>query len=210
MSLGSLRLGGNVWLVTLVVGLGLLVVVSPYLGIGRSAPEVPSAPTNLQADDLVGPATGAEEPATLDSFLRDYDASAHDQAILASSGPSAGEAVSFLAKFGLILILLYGSLRVLRSFMLRQRGMTSSSAQIEILETRYLSSNRALYLVGAGPKVLLLGGTDQQVTLLAELADIDLEDGGWKGEGGGWKGEDGEWRVENRKREMGDGSLSRA
>ncbi|MFQ5343373.1 MAG: flagellar biosynthetic protein FliO [Anaerolineae bacterium] len=205
--LGSLRLGGSVWLVTLVAGLGLLVVVGPYLGIGRSAPEAPSTPTNLRTADLEGPATGAAEPATPDSFLRDYDAPAHDQAILTSSGPTVGEAVSFLAKFGLILILLYVSLRALRSFMLRQRGTTSSSAQIEILETRYLSSNRALYLVGAGPKVLLLGGTDQQVTLLAELADVDLEDGGWKEEKG-WKGEEGEWRVEDRKREVGDGSLS--
>lgn len=190
------RLGAFGWLVALGVGLVLLVVVSPYLGdalrvrgpgpVAGSASEVPPSPTALRAGLRLGVPLGQrpDEPeASDDSFLRDYNALAHDQAIVMPGGPGVGDTVGFLAKFGLVLVLLYGSLRALRSFMIRQRGMTSRWARSEttpiaevvILETAHLSPHRALYLVGAGPKVLLLGGTDQQITFLAELADMDLE-----------------------------------
>lgn len=120
----------------------------------------------------------------------------HDQQIITTRSSAVGDAVSFLARFGVILVLLYGSLRALKAWTLRQRGVVSSSAQIEILETSYLSSSRALYLVAVGPKVLLLGGTDQQISLLVEL------------EAGGWRREDGRGKGENGKEKMGDGSLS--
>ncbi len=84
---------------------------------------------------------------------------------------SLEDTVGFLVKFGLVLLLLYGSLRVLRGFTLRWRGLSPSATQITVLETRYLSPRRTLYLVRAGAKVLLLGGTDQQISLLADVTD---------------------------------------
>jgi len=171
------------WLVALVVGLGLLAIVSPYLGNADSASRVPSSPTAIRAGGLPGPAPSVDEQPTPDFFLHDYDELAHDSAIVASVAPSVGDIVGFMAKFGLVLVLLYGSLRALRGFALRQRGMTSSSPEVVILETTHLSPRRALYLVSAGPKVLLLGGTDQQITFLAELADMDMDlESDWKAE----------------------------
>lgn len=185
------RLGAFGWLGALAVGLVLLIIVSPYLGDAGPGSGV-SRPTAVpRAGDQPGPEDGTGEPVASDSFLPDYDAVAHDQTIVTPGGPDVGDTVGFLAKFGLVLVLLYGSLRALRSFTLRQQGITSSSAEVVILERTHLSPNRALYLVSAGPKVLLLGGTDQQITFLAELTDIDLEDGGWEGEDGKGKMEDG-------------------
>jgi flagellar biogenesis protein FliO len=98
----------------------------------------------------------------------------YDQTVVGASGPALGDVVSYLARFGFILILLYGSLRALKTFTLRQQG-AAASARIEVLETRYLSSNRALYLVSIGSRKWLLGGTDQQITLLAELENGERE-----------------------------------
>ncbi len=92
------------------------------------------------------------------------------------NGVSLGDTVGFLAKFGFVLLLLYGSLRLLRNVTLRWQGLTPSTAQIAVLETRYLAPRRALYLVRAGSKVLLLGATDQQISLLADLTSNGLEE----------------------------------
>ncbi|MBS1254005.1 MAG: hypothetical protein MAG451_03061 [Anaerolineales bacterium] len=164
------------WLAVLAAVLGLLLIVGLFWGRGGPAPEAPAASSSSDADGLVWPAAATEEPG---------ETPVDDRAIAAPRVPAIGDAVGFLAKFGLVLVLLYGSLRVLRRFMLNQQGI-ASSAHIEVLETKYLSSNRALYLVGAGPKVLLLGGTDQQITVLAEMTD-----GEWNGENGAGEMEDG-------------------
>lgn len=164
------------WLGALVIGLVLLIAVTSYLGGAGARTGDRGVPSVAETQNGTGAVANSAEPTPSDSFLENYNAAAHDQSIATSLGPDLTETVGFLAKFGLVLVLLYASLRALRNFTLGQQGQGSSSAQVRILETTHLSPNRALYLVNAGSKVLLLGGTDQQITFLAELAHVNLQE----------------------------------
>lgn len=149
------------WVLSL--GIGLVVLVGLLVGQERWAVRpVLSTPAVT---------TPALQPTPVDSFLRDYA----DLAPAPVSGepgmPSFGDAAGFLLKFGIVLLVLYGSLRGLRTFMARQHWLPASNTRVTVVETTHLSPKRALYVVRAGSQMLLLGGTDHEITVLAELVE---------------------------------------
>jgi flagellar biosynthetic protein FliO len=79
-----------------------------------------------------------------------------------------GLAVRVLLNLGLVIGLIYGSLALLRRW---QGGATGArpARQLAVLETTRLSPRQAVHLLKVGERTLLLGATDQAVTLLAEL-----------------------------------------
>ena len=158
------------WWVALFVGLALLAVAIIYLG--RSTGSIPETDAPVGEEVDVARTSTVSDPA---SFLQDYDAERHDQAILGTDRPTSGSILDLLAKFGFILILLYASLHGLKMLSARQQGFVEgASDRLSIVETHHLSSNRTLYLVSSGSKLLLVGGTDQQLTMLADLTDEDF------------------------------------
>ena len=79
----------------------------------------------------------------------------------------ASLAVSVLLKLGAVIVLIYGSLFWVRRW---QGGAWAiHPKQLNIIETTRLSPRQALHIIRAGERTLLIGATDQSLTLLTEL-----------------------------------------
>jgi flagellar biosynthetic protein FliO len=75
--------------------------------------------------------------------------------------------VSVVANLGLIVLLIYGSLYLLRRW---QGGALARGAKrIAVLETTRLSPKQALHLVRVGEQTWLIGASDAGLTLLSEV-----------------------------------------
>lgn len=79
----------------------------------------------------------------------------------------AGLFLSVLLKLGAVIALIYGSLFLLKRW--QGGALTARPRQLTIVETTRLSPRQALHLVQAGDRTLLIGATDQSLTLLTEL-----------------------------------------
>jgi flagellar biosynthetic protein FliO len=77
-------------------------------------------------------------------------------------------AVSVTLKLALVLVLIYGCMYVLRRW--PTGWLTANKKRVALLETTRLSPRQALHLVQVGDRTLLVGATDQAVTLLTEIA----------------------------------------
>jgi flagellar biosynthetic protein FliO len=76
--------------------------------------------------------------------------------------------VSVCVKLALVIALIYGSLYVVRRW---QGGwFTPRKKHVTLLESTRLSPRQTLHLVRVGEQVLLVGATDQSVTLLTTVA----------------------------------------
>lgn len=76
-------------------------------------------------------------------------------------------AVSVFLKLGLVLVLIYACLYVIRR--LKSSTNSLSRRQLAILETLHLSPHQKLHLVQAGSTVLLIGATDDNLSVLSEV-----------------------------------------
>lgn len=116
----------------------------------------------------------AEVAETDGSFLAEYDSetipfmtenSADDKPLWISTGELA-------LKLLLVIGLVYLALTGLRWLQKSRIQATAGSTTIRVLETTGLAPGRSLHLVVVGEKTLLIGATDHQLSLLAELADV--------------------------------------
>lgn len=80
--------------------------------------------------------------------------------------------VNVLFKLGLVLLLIYSSVIILRRLQSSQNPRFRKG--IKIIETTHLSPNRAVHLVQVGRQVYLLGATDHEVTLLSKLDEEEI------------------------------------
>lgn len=76
-------------------------------------------------------------------------------------------AVSVFLKLGLVLVLMYACLYVIRRLKFNTKGL--SHRQLVILETLHLSPRQKLHLVQVGNKVLLIGATDDNLSVLGNV-----------------------------------------
>ena len=76
-------------------------------------------------------------------------------------------AVSVILKLGLVVALIYASLYLLRRW--QSGAFDPARRQVTIVESARLTPRQALHLVRAGERLLLIGATDQSLTLLAEV-----------------------------------------
>jgi flagellar biosynthetic protein FliO len=76
-------------------------------------------------------------------------------------------AVSITLKLALVIALIYGCMFVLRRW--PNGWLGASQKRVALLETTRLSPRQALHLVQVGDRTLLVGATDQSVTLLTEI-----------------------------------------
>lgn len=81
-------------------------------------------------------------------------------------------AISVFLKLGLVLVLMYVCLYVFRRLKFSTNGL--SHRQLAILETLHLSPHQKLHLVQAGSKVLLIGATDDHLSVLSEVEMKDI------------------------------------
>jgi len=76
-------------------------------------------------------------------------------------------AVDILIKLSLVVGLIYGGLWAFRRY--RSADIRKGAKKIDVLETIHLSPRRALHLIQAGERLLLIGATDQHVSYLSEI-----------------------------------------
>ena len=159
------------WVLILALGLGLILlfIQGPVLPSSR---ESQTLATNTPESQ---PSANGDQPAEDDAiFLEDYNP-AEDNVFVGEEAtvgaPTWQMTASFIGKFILVIGLAYAVIAGLR-WLQGKRGFShSQNATIRVLETTALASGRNLHLIIAGNKVLLIGSTEHQVTLLSEIPD---------------------------------------
>lgn len=95
------------------------------------------------------------------------------RSVKAVPGMSAGDMPGLFVKVGIVAGLLGGSLWLLRRYAgpgMRQSGRTGI---VTIADTIPLAQGRSLYVVDIGDRALVVGATQQQFSLLAEMSDAE-------------------------------------
>ena len=75
--------------------------------------------------------------------------------------------VDVILKFGIVLVLIYAFFQALQRF--RPGTRKTVQGQMNVLETLKLSQQQTLYMVKVHEEIFLLGGTDQNLTMLSAL-----------------------------------------
>ncbi|MCC6388615.1 MAG: flagellar biosynthetic protein FliO [Dehalococcoidia bacterium] len=82
-----------------------------------------------------------------------------------------GEAASLILRLGLVAIIIAGSIAGLRWWGKRTAGPRSTSGFLRVVDTLAISNGRSIHLVALGDRVIAIGATAQQLSLLNELTD---------------------------------------
>ncbi|MEO9256037.1 MAG: flagellar biosynthetic protein FliO [Tepidiformaceae bacterium] len=144
------------------------VLLLSLLFITLAAPSGPSAPTDpvlrVATETAVasGTATAVPTPQTLSS----------------GSGFSigGGQAVSLAWRLALVAIIIAVSIVGLRWWGKKTSGPRSTTGFIKVVDTLAISNGRTIHLVALGERVIAIGATTQQLTLLNELTDDEARD----------------------------------
>jgi len=108
-------------------------------------------------------------------FVRDYEEVAPSVGV--TSEPAGWQlGLGVIGSLALVVVAIYGTLWGIKVFLLRKGSVRSRAGLIRIWESTHLSPNRTLHLVEVGERLLLLGATDSQVNLLAELDRDAIEE----------------------------------
>jgi flagellar biogenesis protein FliO len=86
-----------------------------------------------------------------------------------------GEALSLAWRLGLVAIIIGVSVVGLRWWGRRTAGPRSSSGLLRVVDTLAIGNGRAIHLVALGERVIAVGATAQQLSLLAELGEAECE-----------------------------------
>jgi flagellar biogenesis protein FliO len=163
------------WAALLLVGTAVLLLMWPWPNLDFPSTELALTPTaNPQ-----NAASGAQGQAGEKEYLAEYNP---DTVTLLDAAPNEeeqsltwqfGQMIFKLAVvLGLVYLVLHGLKWLQRN---KPKGLPhAGGATINILETTGLAPGRFLHLVVVGEKTLLLGATDHQITLLAELQDAAI------------------------------------
>lgn len=164
------------WLLALVFGAGaaLFFAQAPAWPAPDEAVSAAPAAPESGADQAQPAPPGAESG---DGFLLpEYDPAA-DEALSLDQDPADARpfwlvSAELALKLLLVIGLIYAALRGLRWLQGGRRRPSTGGATIRVLETVGLTPGHSLHLVVVGEKTLLLGATEQQLSLLAELAEL--------------------------------------
>lgn len=100
--------------------------------------------------------------------------------LLPQSSPSTGDtayltstgfAFSVFLKLGVVVLIIAGLAILIRRMQTKNQGF--SAKRIEIVETVHLSPHRTLYLVIIEDQKILIGATDQSMTVLFQLSKTE-------------------------------------
>ena len=77
-------------------------------------------------------------------------------------------------KTALVLVLLYGVLWVIRRYY-GKPGVSRRGTSLLVVQSAQLGPGRSVHLIGVGGRLLLVGATSQQVSLLVEVEATETE-----------------------------------
>lgn len=144
------------------IGIGIAVLVVVVFAIvalnGNSRPQPQATVTPVYTEG--GATATAQPPATLTTTK--------------VPGMSIGSAGGLVLKFGVVAAILAASLWAMRRFTGAGARTSSRTNAIAIADTIMVGQGRALYVVDVGDRAVLIGGTPQQFTTLADITDAAL------------------------------------
>jgi flagellar biogenesis protein FliO len=111
------------------------------------------------------------EAAATAAGLTDRPAVADTAAEPAGFSMSGGEAFSLAWRLALVAVIIAVSIAGLRWWGKRTSGPRSVTGFIRVIDTLAISNGRTIHLVALGDRVIAVGATAQQLTLLNELSD---------------------------------------
>lgn len=82
--------------------------------------------------------------------------------------------ISVFFKLLLVLMIIYGAAIVMKRWMVNPSR--SKLRQMQVVETLGLTPKRALHIIRVGESVLLVGATDQQITLIKDVSEYLSDD----------------------------------
>lgn len=148
------------WIALVVIGAALMLVLKQV----SPAPSPTTPPETTPA-------------ATAQPYLAEYnpDAGPLFEAKEETDNRSGWEiSIDVILKLGIVLGLVFVAMHGLRWLQRHRHQNVSGGATINVLETTGLTPGRSLHLVVVGEKTLLLGATDHQISVLAELAEASI------------------------------------
>lgn len=146
--------------IAIVVGL-LLVGGTP----GAAVPASPSA----QEPTIVAAQTG-EEPAG-EFMVRDYSEYSDKPLADLPSSDWLGLLAGMVVKLAFVLALIYVAILGLRRYVYHGRSAVPGRKPVSVLGLQNLSPGRTVYVLEVGRKVLVVGATQTQLSLLTEVSD---------------------------------------
>lgn len=135
-----------------------------------------AAPTGPSQNDSLNLRVEPSTVATASTGLTGGDA-APTQAISSGSGFSlgGGQALSLAWRLGLVIVIIAVSIVGLRWWGRKTSGPRSTTGFIKVVDTLAISNGRTIHLVALGERVIAIGATAQQLTLLNELTDDEAQ-----------------------------------
>ncbi len=82
-----------------------------------------------------------------------------------------GQALSLVWRLGLVAVIICVSIAGLRWWGKRTAGPRSSTGFLRVVDTLAIGNGRMIHLVAVGDRVIAIGATTQQLTLLNELSE---------------------------------------
>jgi flagellar biogenesis protein FliO len=145
-----------------------ILLASGFLLLGGAGTTLPAAPPPPSGEQR--PAVDREAP---EQFLvRDYAEF--------GEGPDGGPTGDWLGLFGgmfvklaLVLALMFLVLKAMARYLYRGRMPVSPKRSVALLGTLSLAPNRSVYVLEVGRKVLVVGASQTQLSLLTEITDPD-------------------------------------
>ncbi len=135
-----------------------------------------SDPSRLRYLRGGGATATSEPPPNVSAAATDSVPAYTDPMLLQQETPWGDLALDMGLKLGIVVLLLLGTLWLIR-YVRRRRGQPAAAKVgvgfAEILDTTELSVGQHVHLLDLGDRVLVLGSTAQQVSSLAEITDRD-------------------------------------
>lgn len=98
------------------------------------------------------------------------------QAISGDTGSPLWAIVKLLSALAIVIVALYGGLYLLKRMMTTRRTASARQAALEVIESAYVGPKKTVSLVRVGNKAVLVGVTDQQISMLTELSPAETAD----------------------------------
>jgi flagellar protein FliO/FliZ len=101
--------------------------------------------------------------------------SPQDEAGTSGFSLGGGELVSLAWRLALVVLIIAVSIAGLRWWGRKQQGPRSTTGFLRVVDTLAISNGRTIHLVALGDRVIAVGATAQQLTLLNELTDHEAQ-----------------------------------
>ena len=121
----------------------------------------PSPPSAEQSLTLVPDSAGGTQQA----------AATQDEGVSEGFSLGGGELVSLAWRLALVVVIIFVSIAGLRWWGKRATGPKSTTGFLRVVDTLAISNGRSIHLVALGDRVIAVGATAQQISLLNELSE---------------------------------------